>query len=99
MPNTVSEYAIPFAAWEVRLFLDTHPNDRRALSVYRQLCAQSLPGNYACVAEDDYSADCWHWIDDPWPWEVEANCPVVGRNGQPGCRANRCQMNSCSRRV
>lgn len=41
MPETCNDYALPFATWEVRLYLDTHPGDARALALYQQLCAQS----------------------------------------------------------
>ena len=100
MLNTVSDYAIPFAAWEVRLFLDTHPNDPEALSAYRQLCAQNLcENNYACLPDTEYSFDAWHWIDDPWPWEPEANCPVTCRAGTNQCRTGRQQPNACARRM
>ncbi len=58
-----------FAAWEVRLYLDTHPEDASALALYRRLCAQEC-GGYACVP---HGRDRWSWIDDPWPWEREAN--------------------------
>ena len=60
-----------FAAWEVRLYLDTHPEDASALALYRRLCAQEC-GGYACVP---HGRDRWSWIDDPWPWEREANLP------------------------
>ena len=60
-----------FAAWEVRLYLDTHPEDASALALYRRLCAQEC-GGYACVPHE---RDRWSWIDDPWPWELEANLP------------------------
>lgn len=100
--GSMNEYALPFAAWELRLYLDTHPNDERALSAYRQLCAASGDKcNYACntadakgnnggggcgceggmnasvrgVANGGCGGDgrVWHWVDDPWPWELEAN--------------------------
>jgi len=109
-----NEYAISFAAWELRLYLDTHPYDDRALKAYRELCdaqgeyctyacntgtsngekrvnsgsmerigtprcvcAQNAnPVNYACP---DKAGRVWHWIDDPWPWEIAANMNLGGR--------------------
>ena len=95
MANTVSDYAVPFAAWEVRLYLDTHPADQAALAAYRQLCAQCWgEGNYACLSADAYNGDCWRWIDDPWPWEIGANCPV-GTRSQNACRQCGNCGNSC----
>lgn len=47
------EYALSFAAWELRLYLDTHPDDERAFTAYKQLCAAQGGGcNYACHTAD-----------------------------------------------
>lgn len=47
--HMTNEYALPFAAWELRLYLNTHPDDERALAAYKQLCAaQGDKCNYAC---------------------------------------------------
>ena len=56
-----------FAAWELRLYLNTHPYDENALQFYRQLCQQN-PQSYAC-AFVPCAENGWKWIDDPWPWE------------------------------
>ena len=88
--NHFDEYYLPFEAWDLRLYLNSHPNDERALSAYKQICAASHDNvNYACVGiekNDDKSCGCseinsrnnpkasrWSWIDNPWPWEYEAN--------------------------
>lgn len=60
-----------FAAWEIRLYLDTHSNDETALHFYRELCDQCP--SYACAFADGGNAGCWSWVDDPWPWELHAN--------------------------
>ena len=50
--ENMNEYALPFAAWELRLYLDTHPDDECALKEYRRLCAASGGNcNYACHTE------------------------------------------------
>ena len=74
------QYAIPFTAWDLRLFLDTHPNDSRALNTYRQFCAQcesdggtSVFRNYAVLPESETDSGKWHWTEGPWPWEYGAN--------------------------
>ncbi len=80
-----NKWALPFAAWELRLYLDTHPYDQRALATYRQICAATGP-NYACATPQgmtsgttpscrgtDGEAESWAWIEGPWPWQVEAN--------------------------
>lgn len=79
MPETCNDYALPFATWEVRLYLDTHPGDARALALYQQLCAQSQGmQNYACLPDGNCCSSRWAWIDNPWPWEPEANQPIRG---------------------
>lgn len=69
--------AIEFMTVDLNLYLDTHPNDRRALNEYnyytRQL--QALKREYEMrygplsnfgTALSQYP---WAWIDQPWPWE------------------------------
>lgn len=65
-----------FSAWEVRLYLNTHPHDDNALQLYQQLCHQNTRPNYACTFAP-CTGKCWSWTEDPWPWEYEAN----GRRG------------------
>ena len=60
-----------FSAWEVRLYLNTHPNDEGALQLYQQLCAQNSRPNYACTFAS-CGSERWRWADDPWPWESAA---------------------------
>ena len=79
MTANYHEYAMPFAAWEMRLYLDTHPDDQQALTLYHTYCNQCNEFNYACVPQTLYSNDhpqaCplrWTWVDEPWPWET---CP------------------------
>ena len=79
----LDRFALPFAAWELRLYLDTHPDDERALAAYKKLCATIGGCSYPCVtpqgmmaAGTDSSSSCqcggrWNWIDDPWPWDLK----------------------------
>lgn len=66
--------AVQFAAWELHIYLDTHPNDADAALRYKELEAQyqQLLAEY----EDQYGpivlpATGNAWLDDPWPWENE----------------------------
>lgn len=78
------ELAAAFAAWEIRLYLNTHPTDRLALAAYRQICDQCrCSDNYACLPHAD-SARRWEWIEGPWPWEYRQE-PARGQN-DPGAR-------------
>lgn len=65
--------AASFAAWELRLYLNTHPADTGALHFYQQLCEQIPHPNYACSFVNCHNAAKWCWVDDPWPWELCAN--------------------------
>jgi spore coat protein JB len=71
--------AYEFAAIDLNLFLDTHPNEQRALADYNALT------NHLTMLKKQYeqiygpmvvfrftpSQYPWRWIDGPWPWEIE----------------------------
>ncbi|MBC8535443.1 spore coat protein CotJB [Feifania hominis] len=68
---------VSFVLDEVRLFLDTHPNDPGALTKY-QAC-RTVRTQAIATYENLYGPlrangvqpnSCWSWIDGPWPWEV-----------------------------
>ena len=72
--------AIGFGIQELALYLDTHPEDKEALELYKtyqQLYAKALelyeskcgPLNHHKVTKGDR----YSWLDDPWPWEYAAN--------------------------
>ena len=64
-----------FAAWEMRLYLNTHPNDREALALFRKLCKEAGDENYATTfLTDDCCASSWSWVKNPWPWEYDCQC-------------------------
>ena len=71
-----NEWTLPFMAWELRLYLDTHPDDEKALAAYNQVCAKLDSCAGACNTQGDTS-ERWNWVDDPWPWQTEANIPDV----------------------
>ncbi|MBQ8648203.1 MAG: spore coat protein CotJB [Oscillospiraceae bacterium] len=65
--------AVNFALDDLRLFLDTHPEDTAALAQYQellterakladQLCAQTGMVTWHCPAED------WNWVKTHFPW-------------------------------
>ena len=72
--------AIGFGIQELVLYLDTHPEDTEALELYRQYQQlyqkvsqayerEKRPLNHAAPGQGDTYA----WLDDPWPWEYDAN--------------------------
>ena len=62
-----------FAAWELRLYLDTHPSDTIALSIFRQMANSAGNPNYASTFAMTTACGRWTWLDDPWPWEYGAS--------------------------
>ena len=42
-------YSLPFAAWELRLYLNSHPRDRGALWLYEELTKKAHGVHYASV--------------------------------------------------
>jgi spore coat protein JB len=68
--------AMSFAAFDIHLFLDTHPFNTEALTAFNHYCRTSnvLKDEYeakygpltACSADD---ANSWEWVEGPWPWE------------------------------
>ena len=59
-----------FAAWDLRLYLNTHPDDKEALALFRRLCDEAEDPNYATAFLEGKGCG-WGWTDDPWPWECQ----------------------------
>ena len=69
-----------FALYEVALYLDAYPTNKKALSYYQEHRAalQTLKEAYMkqygpLTIYDNENRDEWQWIKGPWPWEKEAN--------------------------
>jgi spore coat protein JB len=69
-----------FAAFDVRLYLDTHPHDADALSRFCKYHSEYADTKekyelmYGPISPDSAAmSDTYTWPDDPWPWESEAN--------------------------
>lgn len=78
-------YELRFAMVELALYLDTHPECQRALSLmksYRMMYKETLDnyrqkyGNLIISHRDSDSDKSWDWIKGPWPWENSANMEV-----------------------
>ncbi len=72
--------ALAFAIQELALYLDTHPDDKEALELYRayQKADQQAMMEYGekCgPLNHKMPVNCkrYSWLDDPWPWEYAAN--------------------------
>lgn len=66
-----------FAAYDLQLFLDTHPNDSDALKMYGEVVKKAMqardefekkygPLTAFSAAEN---TNTWQWNENPWPWD------------------------------
>lgn len=65
---------LDFAIIELGLYLDTHPEDRRALCLHNAYSREvkDLKDKYQKVYGPltmDYPCNKWRWLEEPWPWE------------------------------
>ena len=65
-----------FTLVELGLYLDTHPNDTKALRLYESVSekldelTEKYEHNFGPLTINGiHSAEHWTWIDGPWPWE------------------------------
>lgn len=72
--NKLNAYA--FAAYDWNLYLDTHPNDKDAIAMFRKMVnrAAELRDEYQkkygpLTADASMDSNRWNWIDNPWPWD------------------------------
>lgn len=73
--------AIGLSMYDVHLFLDTHPDNKTALELFKRYRAkyETLVAGYErlygplTAGSEASTADGWRWITDPWPWEYAAN--------------------------
>lgn len=68
-----------FTAYDLHLYLDTHPDDMKALTEYNHATGmlQSLNSAYQqyygpiTLGGNTPSQYPWRWIEEPWPWQIE----------------------------
>ncbi|MDD5953303.1 MAG: spore coat protein CotJB [Oscillospiraceae bacterium] len=71
--------AYGFAAWELHIFLDTHPDNCDAAKKLEEAqkkqkaLVEKFEAKYGPINETSRSANRWAWVTGPWPWEQEAN--------------------------
>ena len=72
--------AANFAAYDMLLYLDTHANDRKAFNIFKSLVEKT--NRLKKAYETDYGplsaynsiySNEFNWLDNPWPWDKEAN--------------------------
>ena len=74
--NTINE--VSFAVDDIKLYLDTHPDDEKALdffkekSMIRNEALKAYAAQYGPLTIDTGDDTCsrqWDWVMQPWPWE------------------------------
>lgn len=75
---TIQQY--DFVLYDLQLYLNSHPKCTEAMQKYRKYKAlrkaaeeQYIKLYGPITAEQSDTENKWNWIDDPWPWEKEAN--------------------------
>lgn len=63
-----------FAIIELALYLDTHPDDEKALCLHNKYCKEykELKDKYQKMFGPltiNYPCNKWRWLEEPWPWE------------------------------
>ena len=68
--------ALDFVVQELKLYLDTHKDDREAFAALQTCIRLSREGRrryveqYGPITADDMRyADRFAWVDAPWPWQ------------------------------
>ncbi|WIV13298.1 spore coat protein CotJB [Proteiniborus sp. MB09-C3] len=68
---------VGFVLVETNLYLDTHPEDERALRLHNTFSQKY--DELTCFYESQYgplkftsmSRFPWQYVDEPWPWDVD----------------------------
>ena len=65
---------LSFACVDLNLYLDTHPDDEKALCLHRKYARilKDLRNKYQKVYGPltiEYPCNKWRWLEEPWPWE------------------------------
>ena len=65
---------LSFAVVDIALYLDTHPEDQRAICLHKEYtnelkrvkdAYQKIYGPLSIY----FPCNKWRWIEEPWPWE------------------------------
>jgi len=68
--------AVDFVVYELALFLNTHPTDRRALEDHNNFSRRShqlramYEEKFGPLILDSISGFPYQYINNPWPWEI-----------------------------
>lgn len=69
-----------FAAYDMLLYLDTHPDDKSAFNLFKSLVekTKNQKNEYEqrfgpLTPYSSAASETFDWLNSPWPWEKEAN--------------------------
>jgi spore coat protein JB len=69
-----------FYLYDLNLYLDTHPNDKKALAKFNEVNAKRKSAYELYISKygpitavQNTSEEHFDWINDPWPWERGVN--------------------------
>ena len=65
---------LKFAITDLGEYLNTHPDDKRALCLHREYAHQlrDLSDKYQRIygpLSIYFPCNSWRWLEEPWPWE------------------------------
>lgn len=63
-----------FAIVDIAEYLDTHPNDQKALCLHREYAnrLKNVKDKYQRIfgpLDIYFPCNKWRWLEEPWPWE------------------------------
>ena len=67
---------VEFVTLETALYLDTHPNDERAIRLHNTYSQKTseleslYQAKYGPLKNTGMSGFPWAYINGPWPWEI-----------------------------
>lgn len=65
---------VSFYITELALYLDTHPDDQRAICLHNENCnkLRKITDQYQAIYGPltiEFPCNKWRWLEQPWPWE------------------------------
>ncbi len=71
--------ALSFAKVETELYLDTHPDNKRALEYYKDLLEEldeamtEYQNKYGPLFAEGVVGQSWDWVKKKWPWQLDGD--------------------------
>lgn len=80
MINQIRSY--DFAINELALYLDTHPEDQKALCLHRKYCKEvkELKEKYQKVYGPltiNFPCNKWRWLEEPWDYVIKRSIYII----------------------